>query len=168
MTYFYLQFIFTGDIQIPLKPLFITCSLSEIIVVSAPLYDNARYFLTKPNGDTMRLNITRPTYKIDPTRFYNTEDDIIAVKYENYHKSIMPVKNYRVIDLRADEFGDFLSFNYFEAKHVDDNDFMIGPLLQEDHGNWILSVYYTDHLMKMIEVYQVITLEIEGKVILIL
>lgn len=46
---------------------------------------------------------------------------------------------------------------------MQDNEFAIGPLSEEDHGNWVLSTYYQTSDGEWAELFRVISVEIVGK-----
>ncbi|KAL0818890.1 hypothetical protein ABMA28_008206 [Loxostege sticticalis] len=143
--------------RVELKPFIITCTLSDIVVISAPVIPNAQYYLCKPSGDCTKLNITRPNYQVNANVINNEYDNIIIEHRESF-TGISPVNNVRVFNLAYDND----SYETFEKKTSDlkANDFVIGPLMHEDHGNWVLSAYYQDIDDDWIESFQVITIEI--------
>lgn len=144
-----------------MKPFIITCTLSDIVVISAPVIPNAQYYLCKPSGDCTKLNITRPNYQVN-ANVINNEYDNIIIEHRASFTGISPVNNVRVFNLAYDND----SYETFEKKTSDlkANDFVIGPLMHEDHGNWVLSAYYQDIDDDWIETFQVITIEIIGNI----
>lgn len=44
-----------------------------------------------------------------------------------------------------------------------ENEFLIGPLSESDNGNWVLSVFFKDFDDEYVELFQVISIEINGK-----
>ncbi|XP_028157283.1 uncharacterized protein LOC114350615 [Ostrinia furnacalis] len=147
----------TSKTKIELKPIRISCSLTDIVVISAPVIQNAIYYLYKPSGECTKLNVTRPKYYHKKLFFNDIYDNIVIQNRRNY-EGIVPVSNFRVFNLNDDVEGT----ETFEdnTKKLNSNDFIIGPLLREDHGNWVLSAYYQDIDGDWVETFQVITIEI--------
>lgn len=116
------------------------------------------YYLYKPNGDVIRLDLPRKTKQNHLNDNYGT----MVVKYISPGvKFVNRIRKSRAISttfVHNDE--DVVRKAELSMKG---NEFMIGPLLEEDHGNWVLSVYFKDVDDKWIELFQVITLEIVGK-----
>lgn len=143
----------------PLKQVLIPSSLSDILVLTAPIVRNAQYYLTNPKGSTVKLNITPPTYNNDE---FNSVYDNIVLKNENDNKVITKERVYRIVDLSPDSYGDDVKIEDV-VKELNSNEFMIGPLLETDHGNWMLSLYYKNENGKWVEMYQVYHVEISGR-----
>ncbi|XP_045504137.1 uncharacterized protein LOC123700838 [Colias croceus] len=138
-----------------LTPFLITCALNDIVIIAAPLIDkHTKYYLTKPNGDTIKLNISLSCKNVSHT-------DTIIVKYFKNIKVILSENQYSIFNVNyganlmdeTDIFGE-------REKKMAGNEFMIGPLSSEDHGNWVLSAFHMGHDGKWVEVFQVITVEI--------
>lgn len=130
-----------------LSPVLITCNLNDILTISTPrIHYNAETlcYLRNPKGDVTELNIT----STEESEEYKFEARMIFLK-TNYKIDNVNF-GYRIDTKTNDEFG----------KNA--NEFVIGPLLEEDHGNWVLSMY-TSEDGRWIEVFQVITIEIIGK-----
>lgn len=83
--------------------------------------------------------------KTDSITFTFLENSIAIVKQKN---------NYGAYN--ADEYDQKL-------RSLDTNEFLIGPLLEEDFGNWVLSTYTKDLDDEWIELFQVITMDITSK-----
>ncbi|XP_045778974.1 uncharacterized protein LOC123876705 [Maniola jurtina] len=151
-----------------LKSLFVTAGLSDTIILSAPIIKNRNtfYYLSNPNGDSMKLNIntTRFTtdYKETSQMKNNYAENHNLTKYEGKLKSIIATnKKPRILGLNHENYENncLVSYNDFEKQP---NDFTIGPLSEDDHGNWVLSSYYkgNDGDYDWIELFQVITISI--------
>ncbi|CAB3238578.1 unnamed protein product [Arctia plantaginis] len=140
--------------KIPIKPLIIPCLLNDVVRLSAPVinkYD--QYYISKPNGDVIKLKLQAPK-KLSSTRTY----DLISVTFLENSLAIVKQKNsHRAYN--ADEFDQ-------KFRNLDSNEFLVGPLLEEDFGNWVLSTYTRDLDDEWIELFQVITMEITSFVTL--
>ncbi|CAK1545506.1 unnamed protein product [Leptosia nina] len=143
--------------KIELSPFLISSSLNDIIIISAPIINNStKYYLNRPNGQVTRLNLE------SSINCKNITDDYydIQIKYFKSLKVISPVNRYRVFNPNeGSKFFPTDVFREYEEK-MGGNDFMIGPLEMNDHGNWVLSAYYQRRDAKWVEVFQVITVEI--------
>ncbi|XP_032522385.2 uncharacterized protein LOC116773915 isoform X2 [Danaus plexippus] len=112
-----------------LTPLFISAKLNNIIIISAPIIDSfASYYLSKPNGEEVELNL-------------NISHSIQGIKAQGGKKH-----------------DNYLN-NSGQLKALKSNDFIIGPLDENDHGNWVLSVFYKED-GDWTEMFQIITIEI--------
>ncbi|XP_038207251.1 uncharacterized protein LOC119828980 isoform X2 [Zerene cesonia] len=138
-----------------LTPLLISCGLNDILIIAAPLIDNyTKYYLSKPNGDTQKLNISLSCKNVSQT-------DRIIIKYFKTVRVISPVNQYSIFNVNdgvslmdeTDIFGE-------RERNMEGKEFMIGPLSPEDHGNWVLSAFNMRYDGKWVEVFQVITIEI--------
>ncbi|XP_026759494.3 uncharacterized protein LOC113518727 [Galleria mellonella] len=148
-----------------LTPILITCSLNDIVIISAPVIDqrDVHYYLYRPNGGILKLNITHPNY----AHSNNVQDtgekkySFIVIKYTKKAKRaiVSPLYNYRVFSVKnkGDDDVDLFAKN---EKEMNLNDFMIGPLGENDHGNWVLCLYYKDLNDEWLEMFQVITIKI--------
>ncbi|KAJ8711833.1 hypothetical protein PYW08_008787 [Mythimna loreyi] len=134
--------------RVQLLPININTFLNDIIRISAPVLDaNAIYYIHKPNGDVMKLNITSPKLK-------HLKIQPIVTKFVKHVKPIIQQENnYNAFMTSKEEFDRNL-------KKMEENDFMIGPLVLEDHGNWVLSAYTKDINDDWVEVFQVISVNI--------
>ncbi|CAH0402453.1 unnamed protein product [Chilo suppressalis] len=144
---------------IELNPMHITGVLSDLIVISAPIVPNARYYLYNPNGDPIKLNISRPTYPAPEGNTIDNQYDSIVIKYADQLKGIYPLSDYKVFNLCSKDADSNETFEKY-ANKMYANDFIIGPLTEEDHGNWAISAYSQDKDGNWTEVYRVITIEI--------
>ncbi|XP_072933267.1 uncharacterized protein [Epargyreus clarus] len=139
--------------KIELTPILITSVLNDIVILSAP-YVNAegQYYLHKPNGDAIELNLNKNK---DSSDIYND----LAIKNTKGSKKNSSA-NFQIFDVnntsRNDNSDDFAE----KETQMEAHDFMIGPLQEEDHGNWVLSAYYKDIDGHWVEMFQVITIEI--------
>ncbi|XP_063374418.1 uncharacterized protein LOC134662069 [Cydia amplana] len=126
-----------------LPPLFIVCNLTDIVTITAPeKYSNdALYYLYNPSNDVTKLDIKQNT-AIDETHANTGENAVVNNKY-----NVRNVNLGQKIDSKTnDSFGG-------------NNEFVIGPVGQEDHGNWVLSIYYKRN-GSWVEEFQVITIQI--------
>lgn len=119
------------------------------------------YRLHRPNGDVIKLDFTGPrskTFKFHDAMSQEEYPGNVVLKYINKNiKTMHPKIMYKVIrvdqsDVKRDNTVDV------EERNMNENDFMIGPLLEEDHGNWVLSIYCRDIDGEWIEMFQVITI----------
>ncbi|XP_013147539.1 PREDICTED: uncharacterized protein LOC106110317 [Papilio polytes] len=136
-----------SDTKIELPSFLIDCKLNDIIIISAPIViEKGRYYLSKPNGDVIKLPEFPPKHKI----FTDNDTIINTTKYRVFN-----VNNPKYFNTH-DIFNDNL-------KKMGAMDFMLGPLGEEDHGNWVLSVF-SDHNEGenegATEFFQVITIRI--------
>ncbi|XP_037303250.1 uncharacterized protein LOC115455076 isoform X2 [Manduca sexta] len=142
--------------KVELSPLFIACGLNDIITISAPMVDkNALYYLTKPNGDVTKIDIQQPSYiKRKHNDLYNDE---IAVKHvkADARPIVTPLNNYQILNVKDKRLNELEM-----EERIESSDIVIGPLTEDDHGNWVLSVYHKDLDGNWIELFQVITIEI--------
>ncbi|XP_038207252.1 uncharacterized protein LOC119828980 isoform X3 [Zerene cesonia] len=111
-----------------LTPLLISCGLNDILIIAAPLIDNyTKYYLSKPNGDTQKLNISLSCKNVSQT-------DRIIIKYFKTVRVISPVNQYSIFNVNdgvslmdeTDIFGE-------RERNMEGKEFMIGPLSPEDH-----------------------------------
>uniref|UniRef100_A0A2A4JY47 Uncharacterized protein n=2 Tax=Heliothis virescens TaxID=7102 RepID=A0A2A4JY47_HELVI len=140
--------------RVELRPLSISAFLYDVIRISAPVInEEAIYYIHKPNGDVMKLDIHSPTFGKTP----NVEDEPLVAKFVNNIKPILTQSNnYDVFSIQRQREDVF-------EKHVgkmEPNEFLIGPLLVEYHGNWVLSVYTKNIDGEWVEMYQVISVTI--------
>ncbi|XP_023951352.2 uncharacterized protein LOC112055460 [Bicyclus anynana] len=144
-----------------LRPLLISAGLGDIIFISAPIVNNTDiyYYLSNPNGDSTKLNINISRVIIDhymgQSRNYAYLCNNMTVYYDGVMRTIMATTIKRKI----------INFNYENQCHdsydyYKHNDFSIGPLGEDDHGNWVLSAYYENDDGDWNELFQVITIEI--------
>lgn len=135
----------------------IQCSLGEIVVLKAPVIRNnkVKYYLYNPRGGFSKLDIKGTS---NATAFL---PDYGVMSIKNIMKKTPIVTFMRTYTL----------FNMF---HIDDlfkrnlqlmgsNEFMLGPLGEDDFGNWVLSAYYQDDTGEWTEVFQSFALMIMGK-----
>ena len=101
----------------------------------------------------MKLDIGTP-------KLQHIDKDVqpIVVRFGNKTKKqsrpvIYQENNYDVYSFRTEE----------RLKKVADNEFMIGPISEEDHGNWVLSMYTKDLDGHWIQMFQVISVMILRK-----
>ncbi|CAH0596416.1 unnamed protein product [Chrysodeixis includens] len=141
--------------RIELRSIFLPCFLNDVVRISAPMINEPTvYYLHKPNGETMKLNLGKPGLRRKTTE---REVSPIVTKF---------VKNVRPIVTQTNDYDIFstrkMSSFKFDAKvaDMDPNEFMLGPLLIEDHGNWLLSAYTKDLDGEWVELFQVITITI--------
>lgn len=142
--------LFPAKTKIPITPLIVPCLLNDIIRLSAPVINKFdQYYISKPNGDVIKIELQAPkeinSPKTDSITFTFLENSIAIVKQKN---------NYGAYN--ADEYDQKL-------RSLDTNEFLIGPLLEEDFGNWVLSTYTKDLDDEWIEIFQVITMDITSK-----
>nr|XP_021191116.2 uncharacterized protein LOC110376831 [Helicoverpa armigera] len=142
--------------RIELRPLSISAFLNDVIRLSAPVInEEATYYIHKPNGDVMKLDLFSPTFGKET----NDEDQPLVAKFVDNVKPILTQSNnYDVFSIRRpapwkDDFDK-------KVGEMEPNEFMIGPLMVEDHGNWVLSVYTRNIDGEWIEMFQVISVTI--------
>ncbi|XP_041983170.1 uncharacterized protein LOC121736152 isoform X2 [Aricia agestis] len=125
--------------RIELTPLHIDASVADIILINVPeIYNPTIYYLTDPDGDTVPLDITSKTTRIEEIKISELET------------------KYKILDIN---FDDCINEVCNKTEGVDDDEFIIGPLSEYDHGNWVLSAYVKGNEGWM-EIYQVITIQI--------
>ncbi|XP_047987816.1 uncharacterized protein LOC125227521 [Leguminivora glycinivorella] len=125
-----------------LPPLFIVCNLTDIVTITAPdkYSKDALYYLYNPTNDVTKLDIKQNVATDE--RHAITGDRTLVNKY-----SVRNVNLGKKVDSKTnDSFGG-------------NNEFDIGPVGEEDHGNWVLSIYYKRN-GSWVEVFQVITIQI--------
>ncbi|KAJ8709265.1 hypothetical protein PYW07_009091 [Mythimna separata] len=136
--------------RVELKPTTINAFLNDIVRISAPVIKTeAEYYLYKPNGDVMRLNISTP--KLNHEKTYQDAQPIVARFVKHIKPIIQQENNYAAFTL------DDLDY---KVKKMEENDFLLGPLVLGDHGNWVLSVFTKDFNDEWVELFQVITISI--------
>ncbi|XP_063547721.1 uncharacterized protein LOC134755133 [Cydia strobilella] len=126
-----------------LPPLFIVCNLTDIVTITAPeKYNNdALYYLYNPSNDVTKLDI-KQNAAIDETHANTGDKTVVNNKY-----NVRNVNLGQKVDSKTnDSFGE-------------NNEFVIGPVGQEEHGNWVLSIYYKRN-GSWVEEFQVITIQI--------
>ncbi|XP_059051887.1 uncharacterized protein LOC131846570 [Achroia grisella] len=163
----------TAKTKTELTPISITCGLNDIIVISGPVINRkgVRYYLYRPNGDITRLNITR--FKNTRKNGVNHNDKDKKPNYEKYnfivvknvkpaHRAVIsPLIDYKVFNVNnIGENEEWIDMFSKIEEEMNSNDFMIGPLGVNDHGNWMLSLYYKDLNEEWLEMFQVITIKI--------
>ncbi|CAH2230705.1 uncharacterized protein LOC120633803 [Pararge aegeria] len=134
-----------------LRPIFISAGLKDTIAISAPVTYNTNtlYYLSNPKGDSIKLDINTSHFTTD---YYK---ETSRVNYENHYNNgaiktiVSTTKPYNFYQAN-------LSPN-IDNKH---SDFTIGPLTENDHGNWVLSAYIKGNGGVLRELFQVITIEI--------
>lgn len=149
-----------------LKSLEIKCSLGDILVLRAPiiLRNNVDYYLYNPRGDFSKLDI-----KINKPNATNSLPDYGVLSIKNIINKAPIVTSMNTHNL----------FNMFEQMPSDDkneidlfkrnlllmdlNEFMLGPLGEDDFGNWVISAYYQEDTGEWMEVFQSFALMITGK-----
>nr|XP_026500122.1 uncharacterized protein LOC113403749 [Vanessa tameamea] len=151
--------------KLELKPLHIPTGLGDIIILSGPIINSETlYFLSKPNSDTMKLklNISRDMFDYKKSSINDDYNDIIIQYIQGKIKAIItPINKYKIFNLNyGKNCQDSTDIFREKEKSLLANDFMLGPLGEEDNGNWILSAYYKGNDGNWIEVFQVITVEI--------
>ncbi|XP_026332148.1 uncharacterized protein LOC113239380 [Hyposmocoma kahamanoa] len=144
--------------RIELNSLEIKCSLGDILILKAPiiLNNNVKYYLYNPRGDFSKLDIKRNKYTPNAMNF--PPDYGLSIK--NIRKKAPIVTSMRMYNL-------FNMYNLivFDDKHEVDlfkrnlllmgpNEFMLGPLSENDFGNWAISAYYQDDTGEWTEVFQ--------------
>nr|XP_032522384.1 uncharacterized protein LOC116773915 isoform X2 [Danaus plexippus plexippus] len=118
----------------------------------------ASYYLSKPNGEEVELNLN----------ISHSFQEIKAQggkKHDNYLNNSGQLK--AVITNLIYNKNVINNFNYEKNCHNNEifknklmsNDFIIGPLDENDHGNWVLSVFYKED-GDWTEMFQIITIEI--------
>ncbi|CAH0731781.1 unnamed protein product, partial [Brenthis ino] len=145
-----------SNTKIELKPVHISTRLNDIVILTAPIINNQTiYYLSKPNGDVTKLNLN-----INATAYYesNVYDVIVVIMKRRLQSIITSVNEYSLFNLNTECCTDKDIFAEKE-RELKANDFMIGPLIGDDHGNWALSAYFKN-FDEWIEVFQVITIEI--------
>ncbi|KAM3962086.1 uncharacterized protein ACR2FA_003770 [Aphomia sociella] len=156
-----------------LTPITITCGLNDIAIISAPVINqrDVFYYLYKPNGDVIKLDIGRRNYKEEN----NTKDPVTVAEYIFFvikhmktvnEAVISPLNNYIVFNVNTEVTDNNTRTDLFYKRknETNSNDFMIGPMGESDHGNWVLSLYYKNLNEEWIEMIQFITIEITESV----
>ncbi|XP_068619819.1 uncharacterized protein [Battus philenor] len=142
----------TNKSKIELQPLLIECKLNDIAIVRVPEIreKSTLYYLYKPNGEIIRLYIS--DHQTEKSRKNN---DI------NNSNLIFKDENYRLFSTdqywTTNNTNDIMEENQWS---MDALEFMMGPFAEDDYGNWILSLYYTDLKGDVVEMFQVISVEI--------
>ncbi|XP_049885711.1 uncharacterized protein LOC126380369 [Pectinophora gossypiella] len=143
--------------QTDLTQITIQCKPTDILIISAPIIvgEKTRYLLYDPRGDHRELNISVPQYQSDIHDY-----DTLSVNFIDGKTVIAPVDKIKIFnvnyamflkDKEKDEFGD-------TVKKMQTNDFLLGPLDEDDYGNWVLSAFYKDEAGDWAEISQVISL----------
>lgn len=158
--YRFLVYIFfiTANSKTELEPFEISARLNDIIVISAPVISSHTiYYLSKPNGDTTKLNLNITETNFGSKYYNKTLEKHISGKLKEI---ITPSIKYGAFNKNSEWCQ---TSNSLEDREITlmPNDFRIGPLIDEDHGNWVISAYY-DNFGEWIEVFQVISLHIIG------
>ncbi|XP_050355061.1 uncharacterized protein LOC126776514 isoform X2 [Nymphalis io] len=93
-------------------------------------------------------------------------NDIVIQYVKGKIKGIItPINKYKVFNVNyGRNCHDSTDIFREKEKSLLANDFMVGPLGEEDNGNWILSAYYKGNDGDWIEVFQVITVEIRESI----
>lgn len=149
----------SGKSKVELTPMFVSCRLNDIIIVTAPIINaqDVHYHLNKPNGDTIKLHINEKQTKNRKTQFKYLGNDIIVKRVKGGARAVIkPLDHLQMFSTKYDNFTAI-------EERMGVNDIAVGPLTEEDHGNWVLSVYYEDLDGDWIELFQVITIEIVGE-----
>ncbi|VVC89248.1 unnamed protein product, partial [Leptidea sinapis] len=103
--------------------------LEEQQIEAPTMNNNTQYYLNKPNGDVKKLNI----HHTSSSSLHN----IIA---KNRTKDVINASNFKITNANS-----LNSMNVFDNEvSVECDEFMIGPLGVEDHGNWVLSAFEKD------------------------
>ncbi|XP_061726927.1 uncharacterized protein LOC133532334 isoform X2 [Cydia pomonella] len=126
-----------------LPPLFIVCNLTDIVTITAPeKYSNdALYYLYNPSNDVTKLDI-KQNAETDERHEHTGDENLVNNKY-----NVRNVNLGQKVDSKTnDSFGG-------------NNEFVIGPVGEEDNGNWVLSIYYKKN-GSWVEEFQVITIQI--------
>lgn len=159
----------TGDTKIDLSPLLIPSGLEDIIIISAPIIDNTTvYYLHTPSGDQRDLNINTNNISTTYAKILDTNQEYSDISVKNLKGElkaiITPVNRYKIFNVNygsscLEEIDTYAEY----TKDMLPNDFLIGPLHEEDHGNWVLSMHVENKHKETVELFQVITIEILGK-----
>lgn len=159
--------------RIELKSLEITCSLGDIIVLAAPiiLNNNVKYYLYNPRGDFTKLDIKINNYEQNATNLLPDYGLMTIKKIKNKAAIVTSMRMYNLFNMHNQIFTD-------DKDEIDTfkrtlllmrpNEFMLGPLGEEDFGNWVISAYYQDDTGEWTEVFQTIALMIMGKLRLVM
>lgn len=152
---------FTGKSKIELTPILIASGLNDIVILSAPIVNaKAIYYLHRPNGDAIELNFKK--YK-DSRKNCNEKLNKNTAEDNN----VFRLTNFKIFNVNFEtSCNDTIDAFKEKEDKMEAHDFMIGPLQEDDHGNWVLSAYYKDLDEHWIEMFQVITIEIIGKTFL--
>ncbi|CAH0677895.1 unnamed protein product [Spodoptera exigua] len=143
--------------KVQLSPLNINGFLNDVIRISAPVInEEALYYLHRPNGDVIKLDIKSP--KLRDMKLERDVNPIVVRYVNNVKATITQNDNYDVFAVYSNLPPNFVFDR--KASEMEPNEFMIGPLCSEDHGNWVLSVYTKDLNGDWIEMFQVISVTI--------
>ncbi|XP_053615496.1 uncharacterized protein LOC128678163 isoform X2 [Plodia interpunctella] len=152
--------IFRVDSRLELTPNYIQCGLNDILTISAPIVNHnvTIFHLTQPNGVTRKLNVTQSIDAFKP----DSHENSVVVKYNREKQKVMTLlNNYKLnnvnLGLLIGHDSDIFEKNLSSMK---ENEFMIGPVSEEDHGNWVLSMYAKEN-GKWLEIFQVINIKIK-------
>lgn len=109
--------------------------------------------MSNPNGDSTKLNIntTKISREYCFTTTQNPNFNRTEVSVIHGSKEIRKFEKHKHFILDVDDYV------------TQDNEFAIGPLSEEDHGNWVLSTYYQTSDGEWAELFRVISVEIVGK-----
>ncbi|XP_075984728.1 uncharacterized protein LOC142982214 [Anticarsia gemmatalis] len=142
----------TAKRKIELESIFIECALNDMVRISAPMIsEHDEYYLSAPPyGDTTKLELHAPKLLNKNNTHFHKNTALKYIFIKDIKALVNHEKNYHVFTSKS--FGKKL-------KHLKPNEFMIGPLTEENYGNWVLSVYTKGH-GEWIELFQVITLAI--------
>lgn len=134
--------------RVELRPIKINAFLNDIMRISAPMINaKAVYYMHKPNGDAMKLDIGQP--KLNHIKIHQELQPIVARFLKNIKPIIQQENNYDAFGLTRER-----------LEKMEEDDIMIGPLTAEDHGNWVLSVFTKDFNDDWVELFQIITVSI--------
>lgn len=156
-----------------------------------------RYFLYRPNGEVVKPDrsvqkvrrdeiqgndvTTNLTHGSDVT---NSTHENSIIKTDNLKRSsgiigpqfarsdVIALENrsatFKIFNLNSKEAYNSTKDVFAEQlMAMKPTDFMVGPLGEGDHGNWVISVYYQDWNLGDVEMFQVVSVEIVGMVIVI-
>ncbi|KAF9405197.1 hypothetical protein HW555_013966, partial [Spodoptera exigua] len=121
--------------KVQLSPLNINGFLNDVIRISAPVInEEALYYLHRPNGDVIKLDIKSP--KLRDMKLERDVNPILVRYVNNVKATITQNDNYDVFAVYSNLPPNFVFDR--KASEMEPNEFMIGPLCSEDHGNWVL------------------------------
>nr|XP_034836234.1 uncharacterized protein LOC117992613 [Maniola hyperantus] len=143
-----------------LMSLSVTAGLGDTVVISAPIINNTNtiYYLSNPNGNSMKLNINTTRFTTDYKETSRPKNNYDTKKHEGKVKTIIAATiKRRIISFNHENYENSCLYKDFEKQP---NDFTIGPLSEDDHGNWVLSLYYKGNDGDWIELFQVINIRI--------
>ncbi|CAK1594018.1 unnamed protein product [Parnassius mnemosyne] len=145
----------TSKTKVELPPFLVKCKLNDIAIIPAPAVseNNARHYLSKPNGKVIKLDLS--DFRSDKLRFNGRANDNVS----NFTNAVKPAK-YKLFNVNHENANSTDDIFENNRRQMGATEFMMGPFTDGDYGNWVLSVYFTDLNGDTVELFRVISVEI--------